>query len=98
MGAIDGNQNGRMTMSNTSLADLNDHLFAQLDRLTDQSLTPEQTETEIKRAGAMIGVADRISSNADLSLKAAKLFAEHGRVVLPHLPQIGGRASEGDTE
>ena len=85
-------------MPKTSLTDLNDHLFAQLDRLTDQNMTPEETETEIKRASAMIGVADRISSNADLSLKAAKLFAEHGKVVLPHLPRIGGRTSEGDTE
>ena len=85
-------------MSKTSLADLNNHLFAQLDRLTDQNLSPEETETEIKRAGAMIGIADRISSNADLSLKAAKLFAEHGKVVLPHLPQIGGHVSKGETQ
>jgi len=85
-------------MSKTSLADLNNHLFDQLDRLTDRNLTPEETETEIKRAGAMVGIADRISSNADLSLKAAKLFAEHGKAVLPHLPQIGGRASESDGE
>jgi hypothetical protein len=85
-------------MSKTSLADLNNHLFAQLDRLTDRKLTPEETEIEIKRAGAMIGIADRISSNADLSLKAAKLFAEHGKAVLPHLPQIGGRAIEGEAQ
>ena len=52
----------------------------------------------LKRAGAMIGIADRISSNADLSLKAAKLFAEHGKAVLPHLPQIGSRASESEAE
>lgn len=29
------------------------------------------------------------SRNADLQLKAAKLYAEHGAAVLPHLPQIG---------
>ncbi len=76
-------------MSKVSLADLNDHLFDQLDRLADRNLTPEETESEIKRAGAMVGLADRISANADLSLKAAKLFAEHGKAILPHLPQIG---------
>ena len=35
-------------------------------------------------------VADRIVGNADLQLKAAKLFAEHGQGVLPMLPKIGG--------
>ncbi|MEM5542905.1 hypothetical protein WNY61_09145 [Sulfitobacter sp. AS92] len=85
-------------MTKTSLADLNNHLFAQLDRLTNQDLTPDETETEIKRAGAMTAIADRISSNADLSLKAAKLFADHGKAVLPHLPQIGGQIKEGDSQ
>ena len=85
-------------MSKTSLADLNAHLFDQLDRLSAPNMTADQISSEVKRAGAMVDIADKISANADLSLKAAKLFAEHGRVVLPHLPQIGGRASEGDTE
>ncbi|KEJ93920.1 hypothetical protein SAMN05444149_105399 [Pseudosulfitobacter pseudonitzschiae] len=78
-------------MSKVSLADLNDHLFDQLDRLADQSLSPEQTDTEIRKAAAMVGLADRISTNADLSLKAAKLFAEHGPTILPHLPKIGNQ-------
>lgn len=78
-------------MSKVSLADLNDHLFDQLDRLADQSLSPEQTDTEIRKAAAMVGLADRISTNADLSLKAAKLFAEHGKAILPHLPKIGNQ-------
>ena len=46
-------------MSKTSIADLNNHLFDQLDRLTDRNLTPEETETEIKRAGAMVGIVER---------------------------------------
>ncbi len=83
-------------MSKVSLSDLNDHLFDQLDRLADRNLTPEETEAEIKRTGAMVGLADRISANADLSLKAARLFAEHGKAVLPHLPQIGSPAKAQD--
>ena len=72
------------------LSDLNDHLFAQLERLSDEAMTPEKMEQEAKRAAAMVSVAGTITSNADLQLKAAKLFAEHGQNILPMLPQIGG--------
>lgn len=75
-----------------SLHDLNNHLFAQLERLSDESITPEQIEAEVKRAGAIVSVADQITGNAELQLKAAKLFAEHGQAVLPMLPQIGKAA------
>lgn len=75
------------------LSDLNDHLFAQLERLSDEGLDAEKLEHEVKRAEALVAVADQITGNADLQLKAAKLFAEHGGAVLPMLPAIGGRNS-----
>lgn len=75
-----------------NLSDLNNHLFAQLDRLAVDSLTPDQIEQEVKRADAIVSLADQVSRNADLQLKAAKLYAEHGQAVLPHLPQIGKAA------
>lgn len=78
-------------MGNTQ-ADLTDHLFAQLDRLSDGKLKPDEIEQEVMRTEAIVAVADKIVSNADLQLKAAKLFAEHGRGVLPHLPMIGGNS------
>lgn len=71
------------------MSDLNNHLFTQLERLAVESLTPEQIEQECKRTDAIVSLADQVSRNADLQLKAAKLFAEHGQAVLPHLPQIG---------
>ena len=74
------------------LSDLNDHLFAQLGRLADNNLKPEEIEVEVARTKAIVSVADRITANADLQLKAAKLFAEHGAQVLPMLPQIGKAA------
>jgi len=73
-----------------SLADLNNHLFAQMERLSEEGIPPEQIEQEVKRAGAMVSVADKITENADLGLKAARLYAEFGDKVLPHLPQIKG--------
>ena len=48
-----------------------------------------QIEQEAKRAEAIVSVADQITWNADLQLKAAKLIANHGAQVLPHLPMIG---------
>jgi hypothetical protein len=71
------------------LSDLNDHLFAQMERLAEDGLTDEQIEREVKRAGSIVSVADQIVRNADLQLKAAKMFADHGDRVLPMLPQIG---------
>jgi hypothetical protein len=71
------------------LSDLNDHLFAQLERLSDEDLSPEQIENEAKRAAAIVSIADQVSRNTDQRLKAAKLFVEHGNAVLPMLPEIG---------
>lgn len=79
-------------MTKNKLTDLNDHLFTQMERLSNEALSDEDIDKEVKRAGALVSVADKITNNADLQLKAAKLFAEHGQTVLPHLPQIGGRA------
>ena len=75
-----------------SLHDLNNHLFAQLERLSDESIAPDQLEAEVKRAQAIVSVADQITGNAELQLKAAKLFAEHGTQVLDMLPKIGKAA------
>lgn len=77
-------------MTKNKLTDLNDHLFAQLERMLDEDLTPEQIETEAQRAKAIVDVADQITGNAQLQLKAAKLFAEHGNQILHMLPRIGG--------
>lgn len=71
------------------LSDLNNHLFAQLERLTDEDLSEDDVEREVKRAEAIVDISDKVLRIADTGLKAAKLYAEHGDQVLPHLPQIG---------
>ncbi|MEX3315706.1 hypothetical protein [Sulfitobacter sp. PS-8MA] len=76
------------------LSDLNNHLFAQLERLSEEGMSAEQIEQEAKRAVAIVSVADKITGNADLQLKAAKLFAEYGQTVMPMLPQIGGKPDQ----
>lgn len=71
------------------LMDLNNHLFAQLERLSDEGLTSDELEQEAERSKAIVAVSDRIATTADLQLKAAKMIAEHGAYVKPHLPLIG---------
>ena len=75
------------------LSDLTNHLFAQLERLGDEDLTAEQIDQEVKRSEAIVSLSDQVVGNANLQLKAAKLFADHGSAVVPHLPMIGS-ASE----
>ncbi|MBK4215803.1 hypothetical protein JJJ17_07695 [Paracoccus caeni] len=71
------------------LTDLNNHLFAQLERLSDEGLSSEQIEQEAKRADAIVSISDQIMRNADLSLRACKLVADHGDRFLNHLPMLG---------
>jgi hypothetical protein len=78
----------------STLAELNKHLFAALDRLDVQNMTAEEIEAEVSRAGAIVDVADRITENAKVQLQAAKLFAEHGEKILPTLPMIGKAAEK----
>ena len=72
------------------LSDLNNHLFAQLERLGDEELTSEQIADEVKRAEAITDVAEQIVRNADLQLKAVKILADHGDRFRPHLTMIEG--------
>ena len=44
-------------MANNTLSDLNNHLFAQLERLSDEDLTQKELEKETMRAKAINGVA-----------------------------------------
>lgn len=59
-------------MKNT-LGDLNNHLFAQLERLSDEDLKGENLKEEINRAKAVNEVAARIISNGELVLDAMKV-------------------------
>lgn len=60
-------------MQNT-LGDLNNHLFAQLERLGDEDLTGDKLQEEINRARAVSDIATQVIANGSLVLKA-KTFA-----------------------
>ncbi|WP_316978019.1 hypothetical protein [Shumkonia mesophila] len=72
------------------LTDLNDHLFMQLERLSNEELSGEQIEQEVKRTDALVKVADQIIGGAHLQLSACKLVADHGDRFFQHLPMLGG--------
>lgn len=73
-----------------SINDLNGHLFAAMDRLSQGGLKGQDLMDEVARAEAVVAVADQITQNHRTAITAAKLFAEHGKSVLPLLPQVGG--------
>lgn len=52
------------------LIDLNDHLFAQLERLANEDLSGDALSTEIARSKALTYVAQHIVANARLALDA----------------------------
>jgi hypothetical protein len=58
------------------LTDLNNHLFIQLERLNDESLTGKQLEFEAERTKNVTSVAKSIISNAQLALNAELAIAE----------------------
>lgn len=54
------------------LSNLNDHLFAQLERLGDESLDGDKLAAELKRSREISGIAKNIVMNARLVLDAEK--------------------------
>jgi len=52
------------------LIDLNNHLFCQMERLSDEDLKGDRLKEEIDRAKSVSNVAAQIINNANLALKA----------------------------
>ncbi len=63
-------------MKKNTLGDLNDHLFAQLERLGNEDLKGDELACEITRAQAVNAVACQIISNGSLVLRAKVQMAD----------------------
>lgn len=74
-------------MKNT-LQDLNNHLFAELERLSDEETKGEELKEEITRAKAITDIATKIIDNADTVLQAKKFQADvlgRSNIVIPKM-------------
>lgn len=60
-----------------SLNDLNNHLFAQLERLSDEELKGDQLKEEIERSRAVTAVSRSIIENGRLQLDAIEIMREN---------------------
>ena len=64
-------------MKNT-LGDLNNHLFAQLEKIGCEDLVGEELEEELRRTEAMAKISEQIVKNEELQFKAMKHMDEYG--------------------
>lgn len=65
------------------LSDLNNHLFAQLERLGDEDLKGEELAREIERSYAITSVAKEVINNGRLVLDAQRQY-DSGNMHRPH--------------
>ncbi len=65
------------------IVDLNNHLFAQLERLSDEATDGEALKIEISRAKAISSVAKDIISAQTLALESAKFQNDYRYATIP---------------
>ena len=63
-------------MTHNTLGDLNNFLFAQLERLDNPDMTSEELQQEMQRSKAIAGVSAQIISNANTVLEAQRFVSE----------------------
>ncbi len=81
-----GMSNKKGDQVKNKLIDLNNHLFAQIERLSDEEIVEEKLNEEIERAKAVGQVATKIIDNARLALDAQKAMHDTVR----NLPEFLG--------
>ncbi len=74
-------------MAKNKITDLNDHLFAQLERLSDEDLRGEALIEEVRRARSVTEVAQQVIASGDLLLKA-RIAADNTLTGTKILPQL----------
>ncbi len=77
-------------MAKNKLSHLNNHLFAQMERLSDEDLKGEELQEEMKRAKAISNIARNIVDNAKTTLEAAKFTYKYlpGNEKLPEIFEV----------
>ena len=70
-----GNSKLEVIMKNT-LLDLNNILFEELEKLSDDEMMKDRQDAEINRAKAIAEISSQVIQNANVIIKAKKLQAE----------------------
>lgn len=73
----------------TTLNDLNEYLFQEMDQLTNEDLSADELDKEIKRSDALQKIAKTVIDNGALALQAKKYLDEYGEGDKVELPLIG---------
>lgn len=60
------------------ISDLNNHLFAQLEKLTEEDLSENELKKEIERSKAVSMIAANILDVAKVSVDAMKIISKGG--------------------
>lgn len=83
-------------MALNKLTDLNNHLFAQLERLGDEDLKEDELLLEVKRSKAIDGIARNVINNARLVFDSVRFSASN----LPANKSLGSmfQLKESDNE
>ena len=86
-------------MAKNKIVDLNNHLFAQLERLGNEKLHGDALKEEIARAAAVSDVAEKVIKSGDLMLRA-RIAADNTVMGDKILPGIIGEnfGPESDTQ
>ena len=79
-------------MTKNTMADLNNHLFACLERLNDEGLSGDELKAEVARAKAVGAVAAQIVANTSNVIEVARMRSELAPddPARAALPRIGG--------
>lgn len=64
-------------MARNKIADVRDHLFAQLERLGDEELDQEQLSKEVNRAKAITHVSSQIIQSAKVEVDYLRTIGAH---------------------
>lgn len=80
-------------MARNKITDLNDHLFAQLERLNDEEMEPEKMEFEFQKAKAISSVGAQIIKANKLILDAMRILS-NGSVGPNDMPESFGLSNK----
>ena len=72
-----------------SLADLNEILFNQIQKIQNEDVTDEELEKEIKKSEAITKLSSQVLSSANIALQAQKQFDEYGTGRTVDIPLLG---------